>query len=274
MIILYGSYARGGYVLWDERIEFGVHTSYQSDLDILVVTSKSNIRIVEQRIRGKVVEKYHHAFAHRRHAYPQIIVEYADNLNEALGKKQYFFTDIVKEGIKMYDTRNFKLAKPRDLSFKEIKEIAEDEYGRCFPLGDDLLFYAEMALSRADYCNGSFLLHQVSERFYYSILLVFTNYRPKTHKLTELGAMVKGYSQELVAAFPVDTEFGKHCFDLLCRAYIEARYNRHFVVTREECEYMLQRVKVLKELTERVCKERFAYYDEMIAEEGERLKNK
>ena len=35
MIILFGSYARGNYVLWDTKIEFGVRTSYQSDYDIL-----------------------------------------------------------------------------------------------------------------------------------------------------------------------------------------------------------------------------------------------
>lgn len=38
MIILYGSYAKGGYVEYDERIEFGIPTSYMSDYDILVVT--------------------------------------------------------------------------------------------------------------------------------------------------------------------------------------------------------------------------------------------
>ena len=27
MVILFGSYARGNYVLWDTNIEFGVHTS-------------------------------------------------------------------------------------------------------------------------------------------------------------------------------------------------------------------------------------------------------
>ena len=39
MIILFGSYARGNYVLWDTKIEFGVRTSYQSDYDILVITN-------------------------------------------------------------------------------------------------------------------------------------------------------------------------------------------------------------------------------------------
>ena len=81
--------------------------------------------------------------------------------------------------------------------------------------------------------------------------------------------MAKGFSLDFAAIFPVDTEFNKRCFDLLCRAYIEARYNKDFTVTREEYEYMLQRVGMLRDLTERVCRERFDYYDEMIAQEEE-----
>ena len=56
MIILYGSYARGEYVLWDERFDFGTHTTFQSDLDILVVLSKGDIRISEHRLRDKVTK--------------------------------------------------------------------------------------------------------------------------------------------------------------------------------------------------------------------------
>ncbi len=37
MIILYGSYARGTYVSYDEREEFGIPTSFKSDYDILVI---------------------------------------------------------------------------------------------------------------------------------------------------------------------------------------------------------------------------------------------
>ena len=39
IIILYGSYATGKFVEYDERVEFGVPTSFMSDYDILVVTS-------------------------------------------------------------------------------------------------------------------------------------------------------------------------------------------------------------------------------------------
>lgn len=74
MVVLYGSYARGGYVLWDKKVEFGVNTSYQSDYDIMIVVSKLNIKHIEDRLRNKVTPKYHKTFAHRRHASPQFIV--------------------------------------------------------------------------------------------------------------------------------------------------------------------------------------------------------
>ena len=39
MIILFGSYARNDYVVYDEKYEFGKIQFYVSDYDILVVTS-------------------------------------------------------------------------------------------------------------------------------------------------------------------------------------------------------------------------------------------
>jgi uncharacterized protein len=267
MVILYGSYARGGYVLWDQKVEFGVNTSYQSDYDILVIVSKSSIKHVEDRLRTKVTPKYHKIFAHRRHASPQFIVEYVETLNKELEHNQYFFTDIVKEGIKMYDTNEFKLAKPRKLSFKEIKVFAEFEFNIHYPDGDDFIDAANLHNSKAKYKIGSFQLHQACERFYNAISLVYTNYRPKTHKLNELSARVKEYSRELASVFPTNTDFQKRCFDLLCRAYIEARYNKDFVVTKEELAYMLERTEILKSITLRICTEKIASYDILIEQE-------
>ena len=267
MIILYGSYARGGYVLWDERVEFGVHTSYQSDLDIMVVISKPNVKHVEDRLRDKVTPKYHKTFAYRRHASPQFIVEYADTLNKALERSQYFFTDIVKEGIKIYDNKGFKLAKPRELSFKEIKKFAVDEFETHYPHANQYLKYGYNAYDDGNYVTGSFLLHQACERFYNAISLVFTNYRSKSHKLNELSSFTKEYSRELAVVFPLNTNFEERCFDLLCRAYIEARYNKDFVVNKEEYAYMLERIEILKEISFRICTEKIASYDELIVQE-------
>lgn len=267
MVVLYGSYARKNYVLWDEKIEFGAHTAYQSDYDIMIVISNNSLKSTEDRIRTKITPKYHSAFRHRRHASPQFIIEYADTLNKELERSQYFFTDIVKEGIKIYDTKQYKLAKPRELSFREIKAFAEFEYGAYYQDGSSFLKHGYYDFSDGTYKIGSFQVHQACERFYNAITLVFTNYRLKSHKLPELAAMVKAFNRELSTVFPQTTEFETRCYDLLCRAYIEARYNRNFVVTKEELAYMLARTEVLRAITERICKEQIASYDKRIEQE-------
>ena len=53
----------------------------------------------------------------------------------------------------------------------------------------------------------------------------------------------------------------------MCKAYIEARYNRLFTVSKEQYEYMLARTEVLREVTIRECTARLAYYDKMIEKE-------
>lgn len=264
MIILFGSYARDKYVLWDERVEFGVHTSYQSDLDIMLVLYQSHTHIAEQRLREKVLPRYHKALEGRRHASPQFIVEDSGILNKELEKRQYFYTEIVKDGIVLYDTKAFELAKPRKLSFQDIKSFAEEEFNKYYPSGSVFLTVGKYTKTINEYVNGSFQLHQSCERFYHAISLVFTNYRPKNHKLVELAALVKEYSRDLSTIFPQNTDFEKRCYDLLCRAYIEARYNKEFVVTKEELEYMIERIEVLKETTRQICTEKIASYDKLI----------
>lgn len=270
MVVLFGSYARGGYVLWDEKVEFGVHTSYKSDYDIMIVMGgKSNPKNIEDILRRKVTAKYHDLFEERRHASPQFIVETATKLNKQLERGQYFFTEIVKEGIKLYDKNEFKLAKPRELSFKEIRDFAIDDFEVNFERAEDFLYHGNSDLQRDRFVSGSFQLHQGCERFYHTINLVYTNYRQKSHKLAELGGMVKRFSEELVRVFPKNADFEKNCFDLLCRAYIEARYNKDFAVTKEELIYMLERVEILKKITERICMAQIDYYDTLIGTKTE-----
>ena len=77
MIILYGSYARGKYVIWDETYdERGGTTYYQSDLDILVICDTRDANKAERHAREVIVPKYDTRMEGKRHpAPPSIIVE-------------------------------------------------------------------------------------------------------------------------------------------------------------------------------------------------------
>lgn len=262
MIILFGSYARGNYVLWDSKIEFGVQTSYQSDYDILIVIN-GTAKPVEEKLK-RITNKYHDLFANRRHAFPQFVVEHINTVNRYLEVNRYFFTDIVKEGIMLYDSGKYKLGKPRQLSFKEIRDIAQKEFDELYPYACGLLEgVKEFYLPKKQNKISAFLLHQTCEKLYNCILMVFTNYRPKNHRIQDLGGQVKRFSMELATVFPQNTENEKVCFDLLCRSYIEARYNKDFTISQEQLEYLISRAELLKDITRRLCTKKIAEYGTM-----------
>jgi HEPN domain-containing protein len=118
----------------------------------------------------------------------------------------------------------------------------------------------EVNLRKRWYKIAAFELHQAVERFYDAILLVFTNYRPKMHDLEKLSHMVAGHDPALLAVFPQATDEQKKCFDLLRRAYVEARYNPGYKITKAQLEYLAERVKKLQRLTKRICEARIKSY--------------
>ena len=274
MIILYGSYARGEQVIWDESYdERGVLTYYQSDLDILVICDTGDPIKAENHARDVIVPKYDKRMEGRRHPTPpQIIVESTVTINRAIRRKHYFFYEIIKDGILLYDDGTFQIGKPEKLSYREIKQYAEEEYAGCFGMGEGFLRHGYLDKEEENYKLGSFELHQACERYYKAYMLVYGGTRPKSHNLDVLGAMAKSRSRGFANVFPINTPEDKESFDKLCRAYIEARYNRLFTVSKEQYKYMLARTEVLREVTIRECAARIAYYDKMITKEekGER----
>lgn len=60
--------------------------------------------------------------------------------------------------------------------------------------------------------------------------------------------------------FPKNTPEEKRLFELLQRAYIDSRYNMNYKIEKGELAYLSERVQLLKELTERICKERIEQF--------------
>ena len=64
---------------------------------------------------------------------------------------------------------------------------------------------------------------------------------------------------------PNTTEQEKHRFELLRRAYTEARYERGYDIEKEELEYLSKRVSKLREVTEALCRKRIERYEKEAA---------
>ena len=63
--------------------------------------------------------------------------------------------------------------------------------------------------------------------------------------------------------FPRETSEDKRLFQLLKKAYVDARYKMdEYVITATELTYLAEKVTLLKQLTETVCQEKIGEIEE------------
>ncbi|MCC8369996.1 MAG: HEPN domain-containing protein [Rickettsia endosymbiont of Stiretrus anchorago] len=252
MIILYGSFARGDWVR-------DLPNGYHSDTDILIILKKGKYKgHATLNLKDRIYARLKRKGVIKDQIIPydsriSIILESIEEVNRQLEKGRYFYTDITKEGILLYDSGEFTLSEAKDLPWSKIKEIAQDYFEQWFNKGKDFLDGVDYYLKNDRYAIAAFLLHQATESFYNTILLVFSNYKPKLHDIEELGGMAKNYDNELLQVFPIATPEQKKCFELLQKAYVDARYDKNYKITKEQLLYLIERIEKLKEITERIC---------------------
>jgi HEPN domain-containing protein/predicted nucleotidyltransferase len=246
MVILFGSYATGKYVHQDKYVEDGITYVYKSDYDLLINLVHGITETLKQLKLFTPVSP---------------IYEGAGFVNEKLSEGNYFFSDIKKEGVLLYDSRRKRLVRKRKLNIEEIKRQAQDYFNEWFESANGFLRTFQFNLSEKDYKIAAFQLHQATERYYHTVTLVFTDYKHKTHDLEELGQIASTLDLEFKKIFPRKTQTEKHHFTLLQRAYVDARYKKDYRITEKELEYLAKRVVKLRDLTEKVCKDKIKSFN-------------
>ena len=250
-IILFGSYATGTWVE-DEYFENDIRYSYISDYDFLAVTKAEDKK--EHLLNDKIISRSRHITK----VPVNCIIHNIDYINEGLLFGQYFFADIVKEGVLLSDTGAVEFVQPKELTNEERNEVASRYFEQWFTSAKEFVELAEFAKGKRQSKKCAFLLHQATECFYNTLLLVFTGYKPKTHSLEKLRQYSKPYSKELLQLFPDNAanQTESHLFDLLKRGYIDARYKNDYTITEEELSALIEKVKTMQETVERICRDK------------------
>jgi predicted nucleotidyltransferase len=246
--ILYGSYARGDWV----HDPVG---RYFSDFDLLIVVDHEDLtdgefwfdatnRTMpgEGEIRTPV----------------SIIVHSLHDVNEQLDRGRYFFADIVRDGVVLFDMPSAKLNKPADIKAKAALAEAEGFFQDWMASSASFSKVAAFCVATDEPKLAAFNLHQASEHLYHCILLVVTLYSGKAHNLAFLRKKTEAIDPRLSEAWPRETKFERRCFELLREAYVKARYSKHYKISAEELAWLTQRVEVLRKLAVTVCEERLA----------------
>jgi len=253
-ILLYGSYARGGWV--DEP-----HTAkgYQSDFDLLIIVNQKELadrvaywaRAEERLNRERAITK-------TLRTPVNFIVHTLQEVNDGLAHGRYFFMDVAKDGIALYQADDSELHTPKPKTPEQALAMAKEYFEEWFPSAARFLKASEYLARENGPREAAFNLHQAAERLCHCLLLTVQNYTPHSHNLAFLRTQVERIDRRLTYVWPSDTRQERAMFEKLKDAYVKARYSKHYRISEEELTWLGTRVEELGRVVHAVCSERIA----------------
>lgn len=262
-IILYGSYARGGWV--DEP-----HTAkgYRSDFDLLIIVNDERLtekvdywlKLDDRLTRELAIDK-------TLHTPVNFIVHTIQEVNDGLAHGRYFFMDVAKDGIALYEFDEKELHTPKPKTDEQALAMAKEYFNEWFPSAIKRFEIAKFGTEQGYLKDAAFDTHQAVERLYHCVLLVCTFYTPHVHNLGFLRTQAERIDMRLVDAWPRETRADRGRFEKLKEAYVKARYSKHYRITEEELLWLASCVEELGGAVHAICTERIAALEEKIRPE-------
>jgi uncharacterized protein len=253
-IILYGSYARGGWV--DEP-----HTAkgYQSDFDLLIIVNDERLT---DRVEywSKAEERLNRELSITRTLKTPVnfIVHSLHEVNDGLAHGRFFFMDVARDGIAIYQSDDSELAEPKPKTPARALAMAREYFDEWFPAAAGMLETARFSQREGRLKDAAFLMHQATERLYHCVLLVCTFYTPHVHNLGFLRTQAERLDRRLTYVWPTDTRRDRALFEKLKDAYVKARYSKHYRISEEELIWLAGCVEELGRVIQTICKDRIS----------------
>jgi len=195
---------------------------YRSDYDVLVVVNNRKLsgpeywyKAEDRFIRDKAIKPEVSFIVHSRR-----------EVNSALREGQFFFSDIRREGIVLYELDEEPLAEPKALSPRDRLRVAKAHFDGRYSSALKFLEMARLALERGWNNNAAFQLHQSVEQVYSTFLLVLTNYDPATHNIKFLRSLAEDHDRRLADVWPRDERRFAAWFNTLKEAYVKRATRR------------------------------------------------
>jgi predicted nucleotidyltransferase/HEPN domain-containing protein len=251
-IILYGSYARGTFV--DEP-----HTAkgYQSDFDLLIIV---NDKRLTDRVTywSKAEERLDRELAITKSLRTPVnfIVHTLHEVNDGLAHGRFFFIDVARDGIALYQSDDRELSEPKPKTSSQAAAMAREYFDEWFASATKRFEIAKFDIARQFNKDAAFDLHQATERLYHCVLLVCTFYTPHVHNLGFLRTQAERIDRRLTYVWPMDSRRDRAMFEKLKDAYVKARYSKHYRISPEELAFLGERVEELGRIVQDICLER------------------
>lgn len=259
-IVLYGSYARGGWI--DEP-----HTAkaYKSDFDLLIVVNDK--RLTDRvkywsKVDDRLMREY--GITGTIKTPVNFIVHTLQEVNDGLAHGRYFFMDVAQDGIALYQSDDTEFHKPKPKTPPQALAMAKEYFEEWMPAASGMLETAKFSQQQGRLKDAAFLLHQSTERLYHCVLLVVTFYTPHVHNLGFLRTQAERLDRRLTYVWPLDNRKHRALFEKLKEAYVKARYSKHYRISEEELTWLGERVEELGQIVHEISSERIAELEKTI----------
>jgi len=165
--------------------------------------------------------------------------------------------------VTLYELPGHPFAQPQPMTAAEARDAARRYYDE--KLGDIDVWIKEARQHLADATesrrarkHAAFRLHQATESAYICFLLVSTFYFPRSHNIKFLRSLAEDTDKRLTAAWPREQRADRRRFELLKRAYVEARYSDQYDLDPDDLTFQLEAVVSLRDLVSTASEERIA----------------
>jgi predicted nucleotidyltransferase/HEPN domain-containing protein len=244
-LILFGSFSRTDWV--DEP-----QNGYQSDWDLLIIVNHEKLTDIadywfvaeDKLLRDSEVGRP-----------VNIIVHTTAEVDAALSRGRYFWVDIIREGVALYELPGYPLAAPKPPTAADAYRVAKGYFDAKQVDIRRWLETADFQTVQSSHDEGfrklaAFSLHQATENAYACFLLVRTFYFPRSHNLNFLRSLAEDKDRRLVEAWPRESRLDRRHFELLRRAYVEARYSDAYKITADDLLAIGSAVRTLRKIVE------------------------
>ncbi len=249
-ILLFGSYARGDWI--EDPVG-----RYFSDYDLLVVVNHEDLTDIAEfweATENRLLADLSAGTVLRTPV--SLIYHSLDDVNDKLRLGRYFFMDILKDGIVLFEEPGFPFVEPMPLSREQALKETQDYFDEWFESADRFRINAVENLARGWHKEAAFLFHQATERLFHCLFLVRTLWSPKSHNLNRLRDMAEELEPTLKEVWPRTGRFEKRCYARLRDAYVKARYSPAYRISADELAWIAERVKVLQDKVKSACEAR------------------
>ncbi|ASZ13483.1 hypothetical protein KTO58_06815 [Chitinophaga pendula] len=236
------------------------NTSSLPDYAILVVTGRTNeeyedeydlVRRINDRCKFDTPVTI---FAHS-----------IDFVNERIREQHPLFSAIKREGILLYDAGTIQLARLSDPSASARQELSRktrSTYTYWISTAQNALKGVDLFLNQKDYSLATFLLRESAERAYIAAILLFIGIIPRNYNLEKLRKISEKFSPELAAVFVYKSWEDRYAY---CSLYLRSDLSFHRSIysnlSEEELLILLDKVKQLISISERLCTAKLAELD-------------